>query len=159
MDRKISVAMECFVEKDGRYLMLHRKVSKRIMPDVWMAPGGHQEKAEGLWAATRREIEEETGLQIKNLRIRAVGAAYLKDLAEEVFFHFVKADYAGGELIKEPDDGELKWLTPEEIRHLPTLLSEIHEVLDYVVDESLPIVSYRAVYKHGNEMEEFEIER
>ena len=41
--RNIAVTLECFVKKDGKYLMLHRNPKKRIMPDVWMAPGGHRE--------------------------------------------------------------------------------------------------------------------
>lgn len=83
--RNILVTLECFVQKDGKYLMLHRKAGKRIMPNVWMAPGGKREFNEGLFVATRREILEETGLTIKNLRIKAVGNAYLKDLDQEVF--------------------------------------------------------------------------
>lgn len=35
--RNIAITLECFVKKDGKYLMLHRRNDKRIMPDVWMA--------------------------------------------------------------------------------------------------------------------------
>ena len=54
--RNIVVTFECFVKKDDKYIMLHRKADKRIMPDVWMAPGGHREFNEGLFEAARREI-------------------------------------------------------------------------------------------------------
>lgn len=77
--RNILVTLECFIQKDGEYLMLHRNPDKRIMPNVWMAPGGKREFNEGLFTATRREVLEETGLQIKNLRIKAVGNAYLRE--------------------------------------------------------------------------------
>lgn len=158
MSRNIAVTLECFVEKDGKFLMLHRNENKRIMPGVWMAPGGHREHGEGLFEAARREIMEETGLTIKNLRVRATGVAYLEDLDQEVFFHFVKADYAGGEVIEDPADGELVWLTPEEILKLPTVLREIPGVLDYVVDEKKPVVSYKVKYSVGNEMTQFLLE-
>jgi len=157
-DRNIAVTLECFVKKDGKYLMLHRSPTKRIMPDVWMAPGGHREFNEGLLACTRREVLEETGLTIKNIRIRATGNAYLKDLDEEFYFHFLVADYAGGTLVPLVKDGEFKWLTPEEILTLPTLLAELKYVLTQVFSDDPRILSYRAVYDKGNTMMEFAIE-
>lgn len=156
--RNILVSLECFVQKDGKYLMLHRNADKRIMPNVWMAPGGKREFNEGLFVAARREIMEETGLTIKNLRIKAVGNAYLKDLNQEVFFHFVFADYESGELHQNPEDGELKWLTPEEIMKLSNLLAEIEEVAPLIFDGTDQIVSYTAVYEAGNKLSEFQIE-
>ncbi|PJE62811.1 hypothetical protein COU88_03005, partial [Candidatus Roizmanbacteria bacterium CG10_big_fil_rev_8_21_14_0_10_39_6] len=85
--RNILVTLECFVHKDGKYLMLHRNADKRIMPGVWMAPGGKREFNEGLFEAARREVLEETGLVIKNLRIKVAANAYMKDIDQEVFFH------------------------------------------------------------------------
>ncbi len=139
--------------------MLHRARHKRIMPDVWMAPGGHIEFNEGLYEAARREVLEETGLKIKNIRIKAVGTAFLKDLNQELFFHFVFADYAGGELVQNEHDGELAWLTPKEISKLPTLLAETREILPYLFKNNGKIISYKAVYKQGNEMTSFQLEK
>ncbi len=157
-DRNIVVTLECFIQKDGKYLMLHRNPPKKIMPDVWMAPGGKREHNEGLFEATRREVLEETGLTIKNLRIKAAGNGYLKDLDTEVFFHFVMADYDSGELPENPEDGELVWLTPEEIGKLDNLLAEIHEILPQLFIDDGKVISYKAVYEDGNKMTEFSLE-
>jgi ADP-ribose pyrophosphatase YjhB (NUDIX family) len=156
--RNILVTLECFIEKDGKYLMLLRNPNKKIMPDVLMAPGGKREFNEGLFTAARREILEETGLHIKNLRIKAIGNAYLKDLDQEIFFHFVFADYAGGEVLQNPNDGQLLWLTPEEIEHHPNVLAEIKKVTSYIFQKNSEVISYTAVYEKGNELAEFEIE-
>lgn len=158
-DRNIAVTLECFIKKDGKYLMLHRNPTKRIMPDVWMAPGGHREFNEGLFTCARREVLEETGLTIKNIRIRATGNAYLQDLNEEFYFHFLVADYAGGTLVPLVKDGEFKWLTLEEIMALPTLLAELKYVLPHVFSDDPSVLSYRAVYDKGNTMTEFSIEK
>lgn len=159
MKRNIAVTLECFVKKDNKYLMLHRNKDKRIMPNVWMAPGGKREFNEGLFEAARREVREETGLRIKNPRIKATGNAYLKDLDQELYFHFIVADYAGGKLKKnKDDDGELVWLTSIEIANLDNLLSEIKKVLPYVFSSDDRIISYKAVYEKGNIMTKFEIE-
>lgn len=128
------------------------------MPDIWMAPGGHVEFNEGLFEAAKRETREETGLEITNLKVKAVGTAYLKDLDQELFFHFITADYLRGKLTQNPEDGELVWLTLGEIKKLPTLLSEIHKVLPYIFNNYDNVVSYKAVYKKGNKMTEFYLE-
>lgn len=138
--------------------MLHRGKHKKIMPDVWMAPGGHLEFNEGLFECARREIKEETGLLIKNIKVKAIGTAYLKDLNQELFFHFLIADYAGGELTQNPENGELAWLTAEEIGKLPTLPAEIQKILPYFFKDNDEIISYKATYEKGNKMIEFQME-
>jgi 8-oxo-dGTP diphosphatase len=157
--RNIVTTLECFIKKDGKYLMLHRNPDKKIMPDVWMAPGGKIEKNEGLFECARREVQEETGLKIKNLRVKVIGNGYLQDLDQEIFFHFVFADYAGGKVLKNPSDGELVWLTPAEIAKLPNLLAEIHEIAPRLFNDDDTIISYKVVYEKGNKMVSFAIDK
>ena len=157
-NRNIAVTLECFIHKNGKYLMLHRNPNGRIMPGVWMGPGGHREFNEGLFECTRREVREETGLEIKNLHVKATGNAYAKDIDTEFFFHFVLADYAGGKLKQSPADGEFVWVTLDEMKKLDNLLAEIHEVIPYVFDGTDKVISYKAVYDKGNNMTEFVLE-
>lgn len=123
-----------------------------------MAPGGHREFNEGLFACARREVREETGLEITNLRVIATGNAYLKDLNQEFFFHFVEADYASGELLTDPEDGELVWLTPDEMLEKETLLAEIRQVIPHLFAGTGKVLSYTAVYEKGNELVELRVE-
>lgn len=157
--RNIVVTLECFVKKGDRYLLLHRNPNKKIMPDVWMAAGGHREFNEGLFECARREVREETGLEIKNIRIKVTGNAYLKDLDREFYFHMLVADYAGGELKSHTDDGELVWLTQEEIMGLGNLLAELKYVVPHIASDNTEVISYKAVYEKGNEMISFEMEK
>ncbi len=145
--RNIAVTLECFVKKGNKYLMLHRHANKRIMPDIWMAPGGHREFNEGLYECASREIEEETGLRIKNIKIRVAGNAFLKDLNEEFYFHLLTADYAGGRLKQKIDDGEFVWLTPKEILILPNLLAELKGILPHIFSNNDKVISYKACMK------------
>ena len=156
--RMIRSTIECFIKKDDKYLMLHRNPDKKIMPNVWMAPGGHREFGEGLFECAHREILEETGLTIKNLRLKAAGNAYVKDLNSEFDFHFIFADYAGGTLKPNPADGEFVWVTVEEIKKLDNLLAEIHHIIPYIFDETDKAITYKATYDAGNHMTEFVLE-
>lgn len=157
-ERKIGVALEVYIKKNGKYLMMQRSNKKKLLPKVWMAPGGHRHYGEGLFECARREIMEETGLKIKNIKVRATGVGILQDLNYELHFHLLTADYAGGKLRQNPIDGRLVWLTPEQILNLDNLLSELHHVLPHVLRRDPHTISYKAVYDKGNHMTSFELE-
>jgi len=162
MTRNIAVTLECFVKKsiDGedKYLMLHRNPNKRIMPNIWMAPGGHREFNEGLFECARREILEETGLTIKNIQIKAAGNAYVKDINQEFFFHMLVADYSGGDLKTDEKDGTFEWLTADEILKLDTLLPELKHILPHLFSDSRACISYTATYETAAIMSSFRTE-
>ena len=158
MKRNIVVTLECFVKKGNKYLLLHRNPHKRIMPDVWMAPGGHREFNEGVFACARREILEETGLTIKNLQIKATGNAYVKDIDQEFYFHMLTADVAGGKLKTNEEDGSFEWLTKKQIEKLPKLLPELKHILPYILSSHKKTVSYCAYYESGTVMTNFHLE-
>ena len=55
----------CYIEQDGKYLMLHRtKKKKDIHKDKWIGVGGHAEEGEGPEECLLREVKEETGLTL-----------------------------------------------------------------------------------------------
>ena len=57
----------CYIEKDGKYLMLHRtKKEKDINKNKWIGVGGHAEETEGPEDCLLREVKEETGLDVKD---------------------------------------------------------------------------------------------
>jgi len=124
-----------------------------------MAPGGHREFNEGLFECARREVLEETGLKIKNFRLKAVGNAYLKDLKQEFYFSFVVADYQSGNLKKKAVDGDFAWFKPTEILKLPNLLAELKFVIPYILNSSKDVISYKAVYKKDNILCSFKLEK
>jgi len=159
MTRNIVVTLECFIKKGTKYLLLHRDSNKRIMPNVWMAPGGHREFNEGLFECARREVMEETGLLIKNIRIKAVGNAYVKDIDQELYFHMLVAEYAGGVLKTSDTDGKFEWLTKKQIIKLDDLLPELKHLISHILSNKKNIVSYKAYYEKGNDMTFFEIEK
>ena len=53
----------CYIEKDNKYLMLHRiKKEHDINKDKWIGVGGHFEHGESPEDCMFREVMEETGL-------------------------------------------------------------------------------------------------
>ena len=60
----------CYIEKDGKYLMLHRvKKENDANKDKWIGIGGKFEDGESPEECMRREALEETGLTLHDLRM------------------------------------------------------------------------------------------
>ena len=107
MDKRPRVGIAVMVIKDQRVLLGKRKNSHGA--DTWAFPGGHLEFNESLEACAVREVLEETGVRIKNLRC----GPYTNDIFEDEGKHyvtlFVIADYdSGTPEVKEPHKCE-KW--------------------------------------------------
>jgi 8-oxo-dGTP diphosphatase len=62
----------CLVFHGGDVLLLKGAPGKKIWPGRYNFVGGHVEQSESLMAAARREIREETGLEVTGLRLRGV---------------------------------------------------------------------------------------
>ena len=107
-----------YVEKDGCYLMLYRNKKKNdLNQGKWVGVGGHVESGESAIACVKREIEEETGLEVK--KYRYLGKVYFLNScypAETMYlFHIQEAI---GE-VKECNEGELRYIPISEVYDLP----------------------------------------
>jgi len=103
------VGLGVIIKKDGKVLLGKRKGSHG--EGSWSFPGGHLEFGETLEMCARREVSEEVGIKIKNIK----NAAFTNDIFKKEQKHyitvFVTADYSAGKIkIMEPDRcDEWKW--------------------------------------------------
>lgn len=111
-----------WIVKDGKVLLGKRYAGTQA--GTWCTPGGKLEMFEDIATCTEREVKEECGLSIKNIRFITV----TNDIYHEVGKHFVTfvyvAEWAGGEpQTLEPDKiGEWGWYAWENLPE-PLLLS------------------------------------
>lgn len=107
MEEKIrpKVGVGVIVIKDSKVLLGKRKGAHG--EGSWAFPGGHLEFNESLEECANREVMEETGITIKNIR----KVTYTNDIFPAEGKHYitcyVKADYDSGEVqIMEPNKCE-----------------------------------------------------
>lgn len=117
MNLKMRNTTLCYMEKDDKYLMLHRvKKENDQNKDKWIGVGGKFEDGETPEDCVRREVLEETGLTLTDYRYRGIVTFVLKDWGTE-YMHLFTATGFEGEM-KVCEEGDLVWVPKDEIEDL-----------------------------------------
>lgn len=107
----------CYIEKDGKYLMLHRtKKENDINKDKWLAIGGKFEDKESPEECVLREVKEETGLILNSCKLRCI-VTFVSNVYETEYMYVFTSDDFMGEII-ECNEGDLEWIDKEEVLKL-----------------------------------------
>lgn len=115
----MKVTTLCYIEKDEKYLMLHRtKKENDINKDKWIGVGGHAEGNESPEECLLREVKEETGLELLSYKFRGLITFVSDDCEPEMMCLFTSDDFRG-EIIT-CDEGEFEWVSKTEVPKLPT---------------------------------------
>ncbi len=112
------------IEKDGRVLLQERPAGG-LLAGLWEFPGGKVEPGEGLTAALRREIREELGAEIGDIRrLTTVRHAYTRFEATLHAFRCRVSDaFKAGR--------RQRWVTPKNIGRYP-LPSGSVKIVDFL---------------------------
>ncbi len=97
----MKLATLCYVRKDGRTLMVHRiKKANDIHQGKWNGLGGKLEPGETPEECASREILEESGLRVKNLKLKGFLTFPLFARDEDWYAFVFVVDEFEGELIE-----------------------------------------------------------
>lgn len=141
----------CYLERDGKYLMLHRvKKEADINRDKYIGVGGHFAYGESPDECLRREVLEETGLTLRAYRARGIVTfVYGDDVVE--YMHLYTADAWEGEL-SECDEGVLEWVEIDRVCDLP--IWEGDRVFFRLLAANAPFFSLKLVYTKDDALTE-----
>lgn len=103
------IGVGVFIFKNGKFLMILRHGAHG--KGTWSVPGGWMEYGESFGRTAEREVMEEVGLKIKNVRFGAVtNTVFRKEKVHSVTL-WLLSDYQGGQTkIMEPQKiKDLAW--------------------------------------------------
>jgi ADP-ribose pyrophosphatase YjhB (NUDIX family) len=130
------------LDSDGRVLLVRR--GQQPLLGEWSLPGGALKLGERLEDGVRREVQEETGLDVEPEEIVAVfdHISHADGDPARVRFHYVLVDYRcrvkGGTLASATDATDARWASWNELTGhgalaiRPFTLSVIRKALDQV---------------------------
>lgn len=136
------VVITAIVVKDAKYLITRRSPNKKRFPGMWTVPGGRLETSdylqlpkdtESYWynvleKTLRREVQEEVGIEIDNVKYVTSLATVHADGSPSLVISCV-ADYVSGEIkLQEGETDKFAWVTLEEAREYK-LIDGIYEEL------------------------------
>lgn len=102
---------------EGRALLIKR--GSAPLEGQWSIPGGTLELGESIEEGVRRELLEETGIEVRVLGLIEVFDRIFRDGAGAIQFHFVIVDYlcelVSGEAIAASDVTDTAWVREREL--------------------------------------------
>ena len=103
----------------GNILLVER--AGEPMKGYWSIPGGIVETGERLADGIRREVREETGLEVDALSVFEIFERIIADAEGKTEYHYVLIDYLcrplGGQLAPASDVSGVAWVSPEDLRN------------------------------------------
>ena len=134
----------CYIESDGRYLMLHR-VKKELDEnrDKWIGVGGKFEEGESPEDCALREVREETGLTLLSWRYRGI-VTFVSDEWGTEYMHLFTSEDFSGTLRDDCAEGTLEWIEKPRLLSLP--IWEGDKIFLRLLDTDEPFFSLKLCY-------------
>ncbi len=143
-DKAHYIAVTGVIIKEGKYLIAKRAAHEKAFPNLWTVPGGklkmqdytnREKDTSSHWYnifenLLKREVIEETGLQIINIRY-LTSLSYIRDDGIPTIVVSMFADYDCGNVKLCKDLSEYAWVTLEEAKKY-ALIEGIYEELEMV---------------------------
>lgn len=128
------ICANVFIRMNGKYLLMKRSKNKKHAPGYIHPFGGKIDLNENPYIGAVREIKEEVGIDIENLKLEAVILEIQPDKAkpENWLIFYFSADYKSGEII-HTEEGKAVYLNEKEIKS-SNLLPSVKQVIKNILN-------------------------
>lgn len=144
--KKTNLTTLCYIEKDGKYLMMHRvKKEHDINHDKWVGVGGHFEPDETPEECLLREVREETGLVLDDFQLRGI-ITFMSDKWQTEYMFLYTADKYHGKFVGRDGcrEGTFEWVPKQDVYSLP--IWEGDKIFFHLMEERTGVFSLKLRY-------------
>lgn len=131
----VELTVLCLIT-DGQKMLMQNRVKKDWRG--YTLPGGHVEPGESFVEAVKREMKEETGLEIAHPRL--VGVKQFPIPNGRYVVLLFKAEEFTGQLVSS-EEGKMEWIGKEQLKSLPTV-DDFEDLLRVINDPELTEFQY-----------------
>lgn len=120
MEEFQKIAVHAYIKNSSKFLATLRSPANDYKPGQWDLPGGTVEFSEQPEDALKREISEETGLEVEI--IKPVYVCSQTQNKRHQFWIIYECKYIGGEVKLNPEEhSEYVWTDRNKVAKLPTI--------------------------------------
>ena len=131
----VELTVLCLIQ-DGDRILLQNRVKKDW--EGYTLPGGHVEPGESFVDAVKREMKEETGLDIINPRLAGIKQFPIENGRYIVLLF--KTEQFSGEVVSS-EEGEMQWVDCDRIEEIESV-DDLDELLKVINDPDLTEFKY-----------------
>jgi NAD+ diphosphatase len=117
------------IKHNDKYLLV-RRASSDVGAGFWQFPGGNTD-GQNPASAVKREVKEEVGIDITNLRYMG---SQPWPFPHSLMTAFI-ADYQSGELVCQPDEiEEAQWFDMDQLPEVPMVATLSGQIIRYLAE-------------------------
>lgn len=139
IESSFRVAVESVIEYQGTVLLTKRATNCAVAPGVWNVPAGKVKLLEVTSDAVKRETEEETGVEVKIVRLLAERATVIKSNGQpayrNIFTYQTNPVDSHFKVVLNNEHSEYRWVSSKDLddKEFSSLLPELREIIKRVL--------------------------
>ena len=131
----VELTVLCLIQ-DGKRILLQNRVKEDWKGYTF--PGGHVEPGESFVDAVKREMKEETGLDILNPRLVGI-KQFPIEKGRYIVLLFKATEFSGG--VVSSEEGEMEWINLDELPNV-NVVEDFNDLMKVLNDPDLNEFQY-----------------
>ncbi|MGT2896444.1 NUDIX hydrolase [Streptococcus entericus] len=141
----VKLATICYIDNGKELLLMHRnKKPNDVHEGKWISVGGKLEKGESPEDCAIREIYEETGLVVKEMKLAGLITFPEFTPGHDWYTYVFRVTAVDGKLVEDCVEGTLEWVPYDQVLTKPTWEGD-YEMFQWIIDNR-PFFSAKLTY-------------
>lgn len=142
----VKLATICYIDNGEALLLMHRNKKPNDVHDgKWISVGGKLERGESPEDCAVREIYEETGLVVTDMRLAGIITFPEFTTGHDWYTYVFRVTGFEGELVDDCSEGTLEWVPYDQVLTKPTWEGD-YEMFRWIIDNR-PFFSAKLTYE------------